>query len=111
MEEEPLHAFPDHLVMLKLLSGIRKRQLSVEEALSRIYTDPNWTPVAIDPEKLLIFFLNIGKHRLARWQSVYSIADIARLVPESHSFSAPFDLLRVLTDGKWTYNPRLQEDS
>ena len=103
--EEPLHAFPDHLVMLTILEGIRERQLSVEEALSRIETDPNWTPVAIDPEKLLIFFLNVGQHEFARWQSIYSVADIARSVPAPPSFSAPLDLLGALTNDPRTRDP------
>jgi len=86
--------------MLKVLEGIRERQLSVEDALSRIETDPNWMPVAIDPERLLIFFLNVGQHEFPRWQSIYSVADIARAVPTPLSFSAPLDLLRAQTDAR-----------
>jgi len=94
--EKPLHAFPDHIVMQEILDGVAERRHSVEEALAKIKADPNWMPVGIDPERLLIFFANVGRRKFTRWQFVYSIADMAASSPALPSFSAPLDLLGKL---------------
>lgn len=88
-----MHALADHEVMRACLAGVDQRRLDKESAIKVIADDPGWLPVAIEPEKRLIYFVNAGQNRLANWQFVYSIDALAREDPSLRYFSVSMDLL------------------
>lgn len=98
-----LYALPDHEVMENLLPGIGARQLPLEQAITRLRSQPGLTPVAINPEGSgSVYFADIGDAPLLEWKHIYTIERLARENAIREMFSTDLAILEqqhLVSDG------------
>lgn len=73
----PIFALPEHQVIEPLLPQLASVELHIDAAKQQLRDNPQLVPIALNPDRELLYFADLGDHRYREWQHIYSVQQLA----------------------------------
>jgi len=73
----PIFALPEHQVIEPLLPQLASVELDINAAKQQLRDNPRLVPIALNPDRELLYFADLGDHRYREWQHIYSVQQLA----------------------------------